>query len=173
MWKFMMAKAQQLDLYMKPRIGFEAETRTPYPHNYDPRGWNPFEKDALVLRSFWESLHDYGNLWFRGRIEEGPGAHRYVLSSPREAVLYFSSGTGEEGVRYEPQRVRLAELPLAANEAYVVEVVDPKAGRGVIERRRMPVTTAEATLELPGFTDDIAVHIYLDEANRKETTRAK
>ena len=55
MWKFMMAKCQQLDLYMKPRVASQAKGPVNPPghdHNYDPRGWNKFEDNARILAAF-------------------------------------------------------------------------------------------------------------------------
>lgn len=161
MWKFMMAKCQQMDLYIKPRRGFPKETLPTYPHNYDPRGLNPFEDDALLLRDFWNRLTDYGNLWYSDEsIESGPGAHRYMLASDREAVLYFSSATGEEGVQYEANTVILVNLPLKANKTYQVSIFDPKRGGGVVERQTLFIRQNRVEIELPAFTDDIALHIH-------------
>lgn len=159
MWKFMMAKCQQMDLYMKKRPSIN-ENLPKYPHNYDPQSRNPFEDDALVLRKFWNSIVDYPNLWFNGKIATGPGAHQYILCSSHEAILYFSSDTGEEDVRFNPQKVKLTSLPLIPDEDYVVDVVDPKSSGGLLENRSMSITGREAEIALPAFVDDIAVHIY-------------
>lgn len=166
MWKFMMAKAQQLDLYMKPRRGFRSQKQAAFPHNYDPRAWNLFEKDAEVLRSFSESLVDYGNLWFWGEIDEGPGKHQYLLSSSHEAVLYFSSGTGQEQVAFPASTVRVKGLPLMEDPSYIVDIIDPKGGKGLIERRRMALTRSEMEIRLPPFVDDIALHVFSDKVIR-------
>ena len=161
MWKFMMAKCQQMDLYIKPRRGFPIETLPSYPHNYDPRGLNPFEDDALLLRNFWNRLTDYGNLWYSNEsIESGPGAHRYMLASDKEAVLYFSSATGEESVRFEANTVKLVNLPLNAEKTYQVSIFDPKRGGGVIDRQTLFIRQNRAEIDLPAFTDDIAIHIH-------------
>ena len=153
MWKFVMAKCQQLDLYMKVE-GFPQPTK--YIHNYDPRGHNEFEKDAKVLRRFWDSLIDYPNLAFRGRVGEGPGAHRYVLSSEREAVAYCSSATAREGVRFPAGKLRLEGLALMDGR-YKAEFVDPE--KGLWRTAEGQVTRGALTLDLPAFTDDIAVHL--------------
>jgi len=157
MWKFMMAKCQQMDLYMKPRIGFSSENLPKHPHNYDPRGWNKFEDDALVLRAFWNSLTDYPNLWFNGTVESGPGSHRYVLSSKKEAVAYCSSATAKEGVKFKGQTLRLKGLSLA-DKTYAVAIIKPDSG--VLSTRTITAQGGTLSARLPSFTDDIAVHIY-------------
>ncbi len=165
MWKFMMAKCQQMDLYMKPRIGFSSEDLPEFPHNYNPNGRSKFEDDALVLRVFWDSLTDYPNLWFNGRIESGPGSdpalrersHKYVLSSGKEAVAYCSSATAKEGVKFRSRVLKLKDLPLS-DGGYRIDIVKPD--KGILSTRRMAVENGTVTLRLPAFTDDIAVHIY-------------
>ncbi len=156
MWKFMMAKCQQMDIYMKKRPSF-SENLPKYPHNYDPRGLNKFEDDALVLRRFWEQLIDYPNLWFNGRIESGPGSHKYVLSSAAEAIAYCSSATAKENVKYEAQVLKIDGLSLADGN-YKVEIVNPVVG--VVQSQTVSVKAGGVDINLPEFTDDIAVHIY-------------
>ena len=165
MWKFMMAKCQQMDLYMKPRIGFSSEDLPEFPHNYNPNGRSKFEDDALMLRAFWDSLTDYPNLWFNGTIESGPGlrraqssrSHNYVLSSKKEAIAYCSSATAKEGVKFESQALKLKDLSLS-NGSYRMDIVKPE--RGVLTTRHLAVASGAVTIRLPAFTDDIAVHIY-------------
>ncbi len=157
MWKFMMARCQQMDLYMKPRIGFSSENLPEFPHNYDPRGRNKFEDDALVLWAFWDSLIDYPNLWFEGTIEAGPGSHKYVLSSEKEAVAYCSSATAKDGVKFESKVLKLKGLSLSDGD-YRIDIVKPD--RGVLITHHLAVENGAVTIRLPAFTDDIAVHIY-------------
>ena len=159
-WKFTMAKAQQLDFYMKPR----SESQAPgsinppgYAHNYDPEGWSPFEEHALVLRSFWEGLRDYPNLGFAGRVAEGPGAHRLALSSAEEAVLYLSSATGETDVPYEAGPLAADGLALRDGR-YRVVTFDPE--RGAVEEGEVAVEGGRLSLPLPAFTDDLALHVH-------------
>jgi hypothetical protein len=157
MWKFMMAKCQQMDLYMKPRIGFSSENLPKFPHNYDPRGRSKFELDAMVLRAFWDSLTDYPNLWFNGTIDSGPGIHKYVLSSEKESIAYCSSATAKENVKFESQILKLNNLSLS-NGHYRMDIVKPD--RGVLRTHQLAVENGSVTVRLPTFTDDIAVHIY-------------
>lgn len=160
LWKMMMAKCQQLDVYMKRRPGFSEEGLPAFPHNYDPRGRNPLEEDARILRRFWESLVEYPELWFEGEIRGGPGEYRYLLASRGEVVVYFSSATGEEGIAYDGGKVRLGNLPLEPGRTYLLEIVDPKGDRGVLERRPLAVAGRELEFSIPSFVDDLAVHIY-------------
>jgi len=157
MWKFMMAKCQQMDLYMKPRIGFSSENLPKFPHNYNPNGRSKFEDDAQVLRAFWDSLTDYPNLWFKGKIESGPGGHKYVLSSRKEAVAYCSSATAKEGIKFENQILKLKGLSLSDGD-YRIDIF--KLDRGILMTHQLAVEDGAVTLRLPAFTDDIAVHIY-------------
>jgi hypothetical protein len=157
MWKFMMAKCQQMDLYMKPRIGFSSDNLPKFPHNYDPRGRSKFEDDALVLRMFWDSLTDYQNLWFNGTISSGPGSHRYVLSSKKEVVAYCSSATAKKGVKFKSQVLKLNNLSLS-DDSYRMDVVKPD--KGVLTTHRLAIKNGIVSIQLPAFTDDIAVHIY-------------
>ena len=157
MWKFMMAKCQQMDLYMKPRIGFSSEDLPEFPHNYNPNGRSKFEDDALVLKAFWDSLTDCPNLWFNGTIESGPGSHKYVLSSKKEAVAYCSSATAKEGVKFESRVIKLKDLSLSDGD-YRMDIVKPD--KGVLMTHRLAVENGAVSIRLPSFTDDIAVHIY-------------
>ena len=171
MWKFMMAKCQQLDLYMKnhPKGRLQIELNRKYhpesppnhlpgyEHNYDPNGWNDFEKDALVLRQFWNSLADYPNLWFNGKIQGSSGNHQYVLSSSKEAVAYMSSDTGKQNVNFDSQTLRLNGLVLKDGN-YKADIIQPD--RGIIDHSTVTVQDGVVSVSLPSFTDDIAVHIH-------------
>lgn len=152
-WKFMMAKCQQLDFYTKgEKDGFG------YFVNYNPEGINAFEETAPLLRNFWDSLTDYGNLWFRGSVTSGPGDHQYVLSSKQEAVIYCSSATAVEGHAFESQKLRVTDLELE-NGSYDLELFAPSAGS--IQTQPIEIRNGELWIDLPTFTDDIVVHIYL------------
>ncbi|MCZ6636505.1 MAG: hypothetical protein O7G87_24170 [bacterium] len=151
-WKFMLAKCQQLDFYTKgKKDGFG------YFVNYDPEGVNAFTKTAPILRNFWNTLIDYGNLWFQGRVTAGPGEHQYILSSDREAIVYCSSATGVEGQQFDREELRVADLALE-DGGHQVEVVDPSTG--TMQTEDIVVQNGELVVQLPGFTDDIAVHVY-------------
>ena len=156
MWKFMMAKCQQIDLYMKYQP--KGPNQLPgYEHNYNPNGWNDFEKDALVLRQFWNSLTDYPNLWFNGKIQGGSGSHQYLLSSSKEAVAYMSSDTGEQSVNFDSQTLGLNGLVLTDGK-YTADIIKPD--RGIVANSTVTVQDGVVSVSLPSFTDDIAVHIY-------------
>lgn len=158
-WKMMMVKCQQIDFYIKgvPR-GIGATPKPGLPHNYDPRGWNEFEKDARRLRSFFESLIDYPSLDFRGHFFISPIGHNLVLGSPREVVAYVCSPTGIEGMEYRPRGVqmRLADLPLADGE-YRARFFDPKSGPA--GERTIRVRRGTTNFRTPDFVDDYVVHI--------------
>jgi len=153
----MMAKCQQMDLYMKPRIGFSSENLPKHPHNYDPRGRNKFEDNARVLRIFWDSLTNYPNLWFNGTVESGPGNHQYVLSSKKEAVAYCSSATAKEGVKFKRELLKLKDLSVT-DGTYTAEIIKPD--RGILATHTVTARGGALSVKLPAFVDDIAVHIY-------------
>ncbi len=156
MWKFMMAKCQQMDLYMKPlgRTGDEKLTR--HPHNYDPNGQNPFEDDAVQLRAFWDRLSDYPNLWFGGKMDGKIPPHHYLLSSPSEAVFYFSSATGEEKVSFPPRQIKVSSLALKDGE-YTATAFSPE--KGPLVKAIVKVSGGQLNMNLPAFVDDLAVHV--------------
>ncbi|MGB7085866.1 MAG: hypothetical protein WBD47_09955 [Phormidesmis sp.] len=154
LWKFMMAKCQQMDFYIKPRID---EQLPGFDHNYDPNGWNPFEDQAVVLRQTWDRLSDYPNLWFDGTVRSGPGENRYVLSSRREGLVYLSSQTGEKEVAYPAQTLQLKELALQ-NGAYTAEIISPE--QGSVSTMSVTVNRRQASLDLPAFVDDLAIHLF-------------
>ena len=157
MWKFMMARCQQMDLYMKPRIGFSSDDLPEFPHNYNPNGRNKFEDDALVLRAFWQSLTDYPNLWFKGQIESGPAKHQYVLSSKKEAIAYCCSATAKENVKFDSRLLKLKDLSLSDGN-YTAEIIKPD--KGILKTQNVAVKGGSVSLKLPAFVDDITVHIY-------------
>ena len=129
-WKFMMAKCQQLDFYVKPRSSSQAqfaENPPGPPHVYDPNGWSTFEDDAKVLRAFWQRLEHYPDLLFAGRVTEGPGAHQLVLSGEQEAVVYLSSPAGEQAVQYEEQTLHVSDAALL-NGTYTADIFSPTQG---------------------------------------------
>lgn len=160
-WKFVMAKCQQIDLYVKERTEGMAPTvgvtQPPGPpHDYDPDGWNEFERDATVVREFWNSLVDYPNLRFDGAVRDGPGSHQYVLSSGEEMVTYLSSDTSVEGNTYPAETVAVSGLATSSGR-YRVEIIDPAVG--VIDTLEDRVSGGRLSVDLPAFTDDIVVHV--------------
>jgi hypothetical protein len=160
MWKFLMARCQQMDLYMKPRTGLPTDNLPKFPHHYNPNGRNPFENDALVLRVFWDGLTDYPNLWFNGSVESGPGSHRYVLCSEKEVVVYCSSATNKEGVFFASESLKLKNLRLSEG-IYRTRIIKPD--KGTFDEGSLTVRGGAASILLPEFVDDIVVHLYGEE----------
>jgi len=146
-WKMVMGKVQQIDIYMKSKGA---------PHNYDPRGRNPWENDAVLVRQFWEGLRNFPDLRFQGYVAYGQIGHNYTLSSAEEAVVYVSSPTDIEARRYEGIALRIHELALPDGQ-YNALLFDPAEGE--IEQREVRVRDGELRLRLPDFTDDFAVHV--------------
>ena len=157
-WKWFMAKNQLIDFYQKKR------EPPRYPDDYDPHGHNAFENDALVLRQFWNTLTDYGNLGYVGGVSSGPGFRKMVLSSRKEAIAYMASKMDQVGTRYDAQDMSLTGLALASG-AYTVDVWDPDASGRLLQTQKKNVRGGSVTISLPPFTDDLAVHLYQDAAN--------
>jgi hypothetical protein len=158
-WKMMMAKAQQIDIYVKPpRESDSLDDLDPpgLPHRYDPRGWNNFEEDATLLRLFWNQIEDYGSLRPQGDVTEGPGRHQLVLSSRDEAVVYLASRTGKEAVEFPASELRVSNLRLN-DGAYTVSVFSPI--NGPIEAREVSIKGNKLSISLPAFIDDLIIHI--------------
>jgi hypothetical protein len=155
----MMAKVQQMDMYAR------LPDDSPHSFAYDPQEQNLLEDDARVLRALWQRLVDYPNLWFGGFV--GPAmpldaSHQYLLSSSKEALAYISSPTGVEGHEYVPMMVNITGSALA-DRAYRVDIIKPDRheDQGLLASYT-DVTVADGAvdIQLPAFTDDIAVHIY-------------
>ena len=157
-WKMMMVKCQQLDIYAKgARQWFPAEDKPGWPLNYDPNGWNPFENDALLLRDFFDHIISYEDLTFKGHFFISPLGHNLVLSSPREIIAYISSPTGFEAYEYTaPVQIRLADLPFA-DGLYTANFFDPKTGPS--GSRKVSIKAGRAIFGAPGFIDDYVIHI--------------
>jgi hypothetical protein len=153
----MMAKCQQMDLYTW------LENKDPRIFNYDPRGHSPFENDAVILQSFWKSLVDYPNLWFKGKISPSLGTnHRYVLSSAQEAVAYISSKTGQQNRTIKAASIKISGAALD-NGKYTVEILKPdqESAEGLLQTlRNVEVRNGALKVKLPTFKDDIVVHVY-------------
>jgi len=80
-----------------------------------------------------------------------------VLSSKKEAVVYCSSATAKEGVKFESRLLKLKDLSLS-DGSYRMDIVKPD--KGVLTTHHVTVENGAVSIRLPAFTDDIAVHIY-------------
>lgn len=154
LWKMMMTKIQQIDVYMRARKGYAAMTE--FPLNYDPRGHNALEDDALRLREFWNLIGDYSNLKFKGYIHGDHVGHRLLLSSNKEAVVYLSSPTGIQNLEYLSKRIKLRNLKLKDGK-YDVVLFEPASGER--SAKHVSVKDGNASLLLPKYIDDIAAHM--------------
>ncbi|HIK31618.1 MAG TPA: hypothetical protein IGS17_07720 [Oscillatoriales cyanobacterium M59_W2019_021] len=99
-------------------------------------------------------MTDYPNLWFVGNVRSGLGSHQYVLSSPREAIAYLSSD-----IEFPAQTLQLTDLDLVDGE-YTAEIVKPD--RGVLTTQKIAANRGKVAMDLPEFTDDLAIHLYSD-----------
>lgn len=164
MWKMMMLKCQQMDLYMKPRDNPSFTNLPKYPHNYDPRGRSIFEQEAKILRDFWNRLDDYPNLWFQGRVTIGTGKYKMVLSSSKEAIIYLSSGTGQQDVRYGAGEMEVTDLALE-DGIYMARVFLPASGPSSV--RSVTVSDGTFSMNLSRIEDDMAILVEKSESGRR------
>ena len=151
-WKWMMAKNQFIDVYQK-------KFTEGYPDNYDPHDHSSFEKDAVVLRAFWQTLTDYPNLDYVGEIASGPGLRKMVLCSSRECVAYMASALGDVGTKHPAQDLQLQGLKLADGH-YRVAIWKPDGSAAALALEATNVAGGALVIRLPAFTDDLAVHLY-------------
>jgi len=159
-WKLMMAKCQQIDIYSKPitSLPYIEDLKGPQ-HNYDPNNWNKFENDALILRQFFDNIIDYGNLKFQGYFFIASTGHNMVLSSPKEIIAYISSPTGLENIVYPAPRgamVWLYDLLFEEGE-YKAQFFDPKSGP--TKSKIITIKDGTTIFRTPEFVDDFVVHI--------------
>lgn len=146
-WRALLSRAQGIGDYQK-----EWETAK-------PGAYPKFDHDARLLRAFFDSLVDYPGLLPRNKsIKSGPGENRYCLASEREVVVFMESGRFDENVKYEAARLELVDLPLPAGP---VEVIIYAPGEGVLSTTRSQVTEGRINIELPAFTDDMAVRLVV------------
>ncbi len=159
LWKMMMVKCQQMDIYAKGvRKWFPAEDKPGYKLNYDPNGWNKFEDDALLLRQFFNQIISYGELDFKGNFFISPLGHNFVLSSEKEIIIYMSSPTGMEGYKYNMRGgpIKLAGLPFSDGK-YTAHFFDPKSGEA--GSKNVVISNGKAAFGAPDFVDDLAIRI--------------
>lgn len=146
-WRALVSRAQGIGDYQK-------EWRTARPGAYPA-----FDRDARLLRGFFDSLIDYPALLPRNEsIESGPGDDRYCLASDRELVVYMESGRFDENVAFEAGVLRLVNLPLRGDE---VDVVLYAPDRGVLSTVRRPMVDGGLEVEIPAFVDDMAVRLVV------------
>jgi hypothetical protein len=148
-----MARSQIIDVYQKGLSKKVSERE-----RYEPYGHNDFEKDALIIRNFWNHLLDYPNLDFQGIVSRGPGQVHMVLSSQKEAVVYLSSKPGIEKEHFLAQEATLEYLALK-DGLYKVETWKLSAPGGIIKNDSCKIVNGKVTIELPVFIDDLVVHL--------------
>jgi hypothetical protein len=116
-----------------------------------------FDRDARLLRSFFETLTDYPNMLPRkDSIVSAPGQEKYCLASNKEALVYMESGRFDSEVKYPAGKLELKSLPLQGNE---VEVTIYNSGDGIVSKNRRQLSDGRIEIDLPEFTDDLAVRI--------------
>ena len=153
-WRWIMAKSQLIDIYQK-----DLTKKLKVPERYDPNGYNPFEKDALIIRQFWNQLTDYANLDFQGTVEKGPGEVQMVLSSSKESVVYLSSKPGIENEKFNAEDIHVTNLNVDDGQ-YTAEIWKLAAPGGIIQKESVQVTQGQYKITLPEFVDDLLVVIH-------------
>jgi hypothetical protein len=115
------------------------------------------EHAVLHFKEFIGSIRDYAALRISpDAIAASPGASAYCLQSKREVVVYCEAPGGKAGIDYSAGLLKLKELALS-DGAYTAMVFDPATG--VSWKEAVSVKQGRMDMELPKFTDDIAVHI--------------
>jgi len=152
-WRWFMAKSQVIDIYQKGLSKKDDERE-----RYDPWGHNGFEKDALVLRKFWDHLADYPGLVPRGEIINSQAPVNMVLSSSNEAVLYCSSSPGVEGITYGNNEIAVSDLNLRSG-MYDLEFWRPVAPGNMSQEGKIKVTNGRSRIKFLDFTDDIIAYL--------------
>ncbi len=143
-WRALLARAQGLGDYQKN-------------WRVQPGSFPQFDRDARLLRAFFNSLLDYPNLLPHNEcIGSAPGAEKYCLASSREAIIYMASGPRSASVAYGPGTLVLGNLPLAGRRVHVM-VYSPTTGP--LSRSTQALAAGTLKIELPAFTDDLAVHL--------------
>jgi hypothetical protein len=130
------------------------------------------EHAVLYFRDFVDSIQDYPALRLAPNvIAAAPGASAYGLQSNREVVIYCEAPSGRAGINYSAGLLKLKELKLKDGEHTAV-IYDPATGTSWEETAA--VQQGRTELELPKFTDDIAVHIVSQsEENAEEPVAEK
>jgi hypothetical protein len=115
------------------------------------------EHSVLYFKNFIESIQEYGQLRISPEaIASAPGAVSYCLQSSREVVVYCEAPNGRAGVDYPAGVLSLRGLQIGDGE-HVAVIYNPATGAS--HRKTAMVREGNLELELPMFTDDIAVHI--------------
>ena len=83
-----------------------------------------------------------------------------VLSSRKEAVIYFSSKPGIEKKHFIAQQAELGNLALK-DSTYTIEIWKPFAPGGVIKKNSCKIQNGKTAIELPNFVDDLVIHLFL------------
>ena len=146
-------------MYAKPqKTLLKVEESTENSNNYDRNGWNQFENDAVLLREFFNNIHDYGALEFKGYFWISTVGVNLVLSSDKEILAYISSPTGLENMEFVPNgaHVFLHDLPFPDGR-YKATFYDPKSGPA--GSRMITIEKGETRFRTPVFTDDMALQI--------------
>jgi hypothetical protein len=115
------------------------------------------ERAVLSFKNFVDTVQDYAALRISPEaIESAPGGSTYCLQSGREAIVYSEAPSGRAGISYKAGTLKLRNLAMADGE-HKVFIYDPLTGAA--SEKKATVTGGRAQIDLPGFTDDIAVHL--------------
>lgn len=143
-WRALMSRVQGVGDYQK-----EWKVR--------PGSFPQFDRDARLLRIFFNRLVDYPSLLPAPQcIASAPAARNYCLASGREVVVYMESGPRRAGVKYPEGVLGLKDLPIGTAKARLV-IFSPS--EGMVSRQEVRIIDGRLRLSLPAFTDDLAVHI--------------
>lgn len=115
------------------------------------------EENFFRFREFIDKIADYARLMPSKEIRlNHSAAHHYALQSDDELVIYLESPNGKSGYEYREKSVTISGLSIN-DGAYSTAIFFPESGELV--EQGIQVRKGMASLTLPGFSDDLAVHI--------------
>ncbi len=152
-WRWFMAKSQLIDIYQKGLSKKDKERE-----RYSPWGHNTFEKDAGILREFWNRLVNYPDLGIHGKVVSGPGEVQMVLSSPDEAIIYLSSVPGVDDQELKEQNLIVSDLQLISGNASIA-IWKPSYPGGELSVGPIEISNGNLEVTLLSFVDDLIVYI--------------
>jgi len=144
-WESMMLKVQGVGVYAKT-----------YPLDFGAAAVRRYASETQQLMDFFEGLDDYVALEISPEIiADAPAKYRRALQSPEEVVVYLHTDGFEKKVE-AGKVLELCSLAMKAGPASI-DIVHP--GTGETARRKDIIRDGKLSVELPGFHEDVAVHI--------------
>ena len=145
-WYSMMVKVQGVGIYAKE---FPLDFSDPLVVNYAFR--------SKVLMDFFDRLRDYGGMDLASDIiAKAPGKYRLALASANEMVIYLHTGSESDKTRAGKKLV-LKGLAMPGVNDVEINIFHPSSGESLSFKGS--VKNNGLSFKLPGFHNDIAIHI--------------